>query len=119
MPKTGSYIRITRVSGIRTLHEVTDWTGSTFTISPAADFSGDGIANTAGIMPAPIDEVAVASSTSFSGIWTLDQDGDGSGDQQFVVRVTNGSAATPKQPSTNVATFTNGGFSLNVTLQDD
>lgn len=118
MPKTGGFIRITRTSGIRTLHQVTDWNGSTFTI-PAADFSGDGIDANAGIMPAPIDEVATGSVTSFSGVYTADQDGDGTGDQKFVVRVSNGSGPTPKQPSTNEATFTSNGFSLNVTLQDD
>lgn len=118
MPQSTGYLRATLVSGTRRLLPVNSWSGSTFQID-ATDFSGDNIADVAAIMPAPGDGVVAGGVMAFSGIYTADQDGDAAGDQQFVVRVTNGSAATPKQPSTNVATFGSGGFSLNVSLQDD
>lgn len=118
MPKTGGFIRATLVSGVRKLIAVTNWTGSTFTIA-STDFSGDNLASGAGVMPAPIDKVAVGASTSFSGVYTADQDGDGSGNQKFVIKVTRGSDATPKQPSIGTAEFGSGGFSVNVSLQDD
>lgn len=117
MPQ-GGFIRITLASGLRRLVPVTSWTGSTFTI-PSTDFSGDNAADAAGCMPAPYDGTVLAGVASFTGVYTIDQDGDGSGDQQFVVRVQNGSGATPKQPATTTATFGSGGFNLNVSLTDD
>lgn len=118
MPQ-GGFIRVTLASGQRRLVPVTSWTGSTFTI-PSTDFSGDNVANGAGCMPAPIDEEVISGNqVFFTGVYTADQDGDGSGDQQFVIRVQNGSNAIPKQPSPNTATFGTGGFNLNVNLQDD
>lgn len=119
-PQTG-FLRLTTTSGRRRLVAYTSFSGNDFTI-PSTDFSGGGddMANGAGVMPSPLDQVTVASITSFTGVYTADQDGDGSGDQQFVIKVFNGSGAVPKQPSlNNIATFGPGGFAVNVTLQDD
>lgn len=117
-PQSG-YLRITTNSGLRQLVAYTSWTGSTFTIV-STNFSSDNASTSNGIMPAPLDqEVTTGNQLSFTGVYTVDQDGDGSGDQQFVIRVTNGSNATPKQPATTTATFGSGGFSVNVALQDD
>jgi hypothetical protein len=116
-PQTG-FLRITTNSGLRRLVNYTSWTGLTFTI-PSTDFSGDNVASTNGIMPSPVDGVIVAGQASFTGVYTINQNAAGSGDQQFVIRVQNASGAIPKQPSTTTATFGSGGFSVNVTLTDD
>ena len=118
MPSSGGFIRATRVSGLRSLIPVVSWTGSVITI-PSTDFSGDNIAISAGIMPAPNDEIAVGTTTSFSGIYSANQNKAGTGDQKFVLKVTRGSGATPKQPNIGNATFGIGGYSVNVSLQDD
>ena len=118
MPKTGGYIRATLVSGLRKLIPVTSWSGLVITI-PSTDFSGDNLANAAGIMPAPVDETATAGTTSFSGVYSANQDKAGTADQKFVIKVTRGSDATPKQPNIGTASFGSGGFSVNVSLQDD
>lgn len=118
VPQTG-FLRPTLTSGARPLIPYTAWTGSTFTI-PSTDFSGDTLPATNGVMPAPLDQsVITGNQVSATGVYTADQDGDGSGDQQFVIRVQNGSLATPKQPATTTATFGPSGFSTNVDLQDD
>lgn len=117
VPSTG-VIRCTLVSGIVKYIPYLSWTGSTFTIA-STDFSGDNLASAAGVMPAPIDGVAIATTTSFTGVYTANQDKAGTGDQKFVVTVKNASGATAKQPSSGTATFGGGGFDLNVTLADD
>jgi hypothetical protein len=117
-PTTG-FIRITLNSGLRRLVSYTSWTGSTFTI-PSTDFSTDNAATTNGVMLAPVDGLVITGNNiGWTGVYTPNQNAAGSGDQQFVIRVQNGSGITPKQPSTTTATFGPGGFNLNVTLQDD
>lgn len=108
-PQTGN-VRVELNSGLRRLVPYTSWATSTFTIA-ATDFTGDNATAANELMPAPIDQVATATSTSFTGVY--------SSDQEFVIRVTNGSGATVKQPFTTTAVFGSGGFSTNVTLQDD
>lgn len=117
-PASGGSIRCTLASGARLLVAVSSWTGSTFTI-PSTDFSGDNLSINNGVMPAPIDAQYPSGVAQFTGVYTADQDGDGSGDQSFVATVSNSSGATAKQPSSNLAVFTSGGFSLNVSLVDD
>lgn len=109
VPQTG-FLRITTDSGNRLLVAYTSWTGSTFTI-PSTDFTGDNATAGVAVMPAPIDEVATTGSTSFTGVYNADQ--------VFVYKVQRGSGASPKQPFIGTTTFGSGGFSVNVTLQDD
>lgn len=118
-PQTG-YVRVTTSGGRVKWVEYTSWTGLIFTIV-STDFSGAGndILSGGGIMPAPVDQKAIATTTSFTGVYTTLQNKAGDGDQKFVVTVQNGSGATAKQPSSNLAEFGSGGFSLNVTLADD
>lgn len=118
VPQTG-FVRITTNGGERRLVAYNSWTGSTFTFTASENFVGDPANIGNGLMPAPVDEVAVATLTNFTGVYTANQDKAGTGDQDFVVRVTNASGAVAKQPATNTATFGSGGFSLNVTLIDD
>lgn len=115
-PTTG-FLRLTLASGIVQIVAHSAWTGSTFTIT-STNFS-DNLTSGNGVMPAPIDEKTLGSTISFTGVYTVNQDKAGAGDQEFVVTVKNGSGATPKQPSSNLAEFGSGGFSLNVTLSDD
>ena len=115
---TSGNLRITLSSGLIKLVSYTSFSGSTFTI-PSTDFSSDNAANGAGCMPASVDGIVSGGQATFTGVYTINQNAAGSGDQQFVIKTQRGSGATPKQPSVNVATFGSGGFSVNVTLQDD
>lgn len=117
VPQSGQ-LRITTNGGVRQPVAYSAWTGSTFTIT-STDFSGDPIAATNGVMPVGNDEVSAGGVSSFTGVYTANQNKAGTGDQQFVIKVTKGSDATPKQPSIGTATFTSGGYSVNVTLADD
>lgn len=109
-PTTG-FLRITTDGGERRLVEYSSWTGSTFTFTSSQDFTGDNATAGVGVMPAPVDEEAVSASTSFTGVY--------SSDQQMVYKVQLGSQATPKKPTIGTTTFGSGGFSVNVNLQDD
>ena len=109
VPSSGQ-LRITLNSGLRRLVSYTSWTTSTFTI-PSTDFSGDNASSTNGVMPVGIDKIGTATSESFTGVY--------SSDQEFVIKVQNGSDSTPKQPAITTAIFGSGGFSVNITLQDD
>lgn len=106
VPSSGK-LRVSLNSGLRKLVNFTSYSGDTFTVG-ATDFSSDNADSGNGLMPAGMDGV---DDNSFTGVY--------SSDQQFVIKVTNGSGATPKQPSITTATFGSGGFSVNVTLQDD
>lgn len=117
VPQSG-FLRITTNGGVRQLVAYSSWTGSTFTIT-STDFSGDPVAATNGVMPVGNDEVSAGGISSFTGVYTANQNKAGTGDQQFVIKVLKGSDATPKQPSIGTATFTSGGYSVNVTLADD
>ena len=118
VPQAG-FIRITTDAGVRRLVEYTSRTSTIFTFAAAENFTGDFATSGNGCMPAPVDEVAIAGTTSFTGVYTANQDKAGTGDQDFVIRVTNASGATAKQPSTSTATFGPGGFNVNVSLIDD
>lgn len=107
---TSGIIRVTTNSGLHRDVSYTSWSGSTFTIT-STDFSGDNASSANGVMPAPIDKVAASPNESFAGIY--------SSPQEFVIKVTNGSGVTAKQPSITTTTYGSGGFSVNVTLQDD
>ncbi len=118
VPQVG-FARITTDAGVRRIVPYSSWSGSVFTFTSNEDFSGDNATSGNGLMPSPIDQVVVSASESFTGVYTANQNKAADADQQFVVRVTNASGATAKQPATNTATFTSGGFSLNVTLIND
>lgn len=105
-----TYLRITTDGGVRLLVQASSWTGSTFTI-PSTDFSGDNASVSNGVTATPIDEVAASGTTSFTGIYASDQ--------QMAGVVLNGSGPAPKQPFPFNTTFGSGGFSVNVSLQDD
>jgi hypothetical protein len=107
---TSGLLRVTTNAGLRRLITYTSWTGSVFTIT-STNFSGDNVSIGNGVMPAPIDKVATSTSESFTGIYSTDAN--------FAIRVSNGSSATPKRPFPTTAVFGSGGFSVNVTLQDD
>ena len=110
VPQVG-FLRITLNSGAIRLVPTLSYTGDTYTI-PSTDFSGDNANIGNGVMPSPIDEEVISGDqVSFTGVYTSDV--------QFVGRVTRGSDATPKQPFTFTTTFGAGGFTVNVTLQDD
>lgn len=118
VPQVGS-LRITTDAGVRRLVPYSSWSGSVFTFTASENFTGDFATTGNRCMPAPIDKVGAATTESFTGVYTANQDKAGTGDQDFVIRVTNASGVTAKQPSTSTATFTSGGFSLNVSLIDD
>lgn len=109
VPSSGQ-LRITTNSGLRKLVAYTSYSGSTFTI-PSTDFSGDNVDIGNGVMPMGFDDVSVGGQASFTGVYTSDVN--------FLIKVTNGSSATPKRPGLTTAVFGSGGFSVNVTLQDD
>lgn len=109
VPNSGN-LRVTTNSGLRRLIAYSSWSGDTFTIT-STNFSADNVSIGNGVMPAPIDKVATSTSESFTGIY--------SADVNFVIKVSNGSSATPKRPFPTTAVFGAGGFSVNVTLQDD
>jgi hypothetical protein len=109
VPSSGK-LRITANSGLRQLVNYTSYSGDTFTIE-STDFSGDNVDVGNGLMPMGFDGVVTSGQAQFTGVYTSDQG--------FAIKVTNGSSATPKQPSYSTAVFGSGGFSLNVTLQDD
>lgn len=118
-PTTG-FLRITTNAGVRRLIAYSAYNAGTktFTIT-STDFTADNVSIGNGVMPVGIDKTALATTESFTGVYTTLQNKAGTGDQQFVLKVLNGSGATPKQPSIGTATFTSGGFSVNVTLADD
>ncbi|HMA79064.1 MAG TPA: hypothetical protein VKP88_08145 [Candidatus Paceibacterota bacterium] len=107
---TSGQLRVTSNSGLRQLVNYTSYSGDTFTIL-STDFSDDNVDVGNGLMPVGFDGVVTGGQASFTGVYTSDQG--------FVIKVTNGSSATPKQPSYSTAVFGSGGFSLNVNLQDD
>ena len=108
-PQTGTF-RVTTDGGVRRLLTATSWTGSTITIA-ATDFSGDNAAISNGVSFTPIDRIATATTESFTGVY--------SSDQQMAGFVSRGSGPTPKQPAPIAATFGSGGFAVNIALQDD
>lgn len=109
VPTTG-WLRITTDGGERKLVPYLSWSGSTFVIA-ATDFTGDNATAGVGVMPAPVDKEATATATSFTGVYTSDE--------ELTYKVQNGSQATPKKPGIGTTTFGSGGYSVNVTLQDD
>lgn len=100
-PATGT-IRILRNSGIRTVHSYTSWAGSTFTISPAADFSSDNVAAGNGIFSSFIDKVAASSGESFTVVFNTTR--------SLFVRVRDG-GGTPIKTFETTGTLTSAGGS--------
>ncbi len=119
VPTTG-FLRITTNGGIRQFVAYSAYVSATktFTIT-STDFTGDNASIGNGVMPVGLDKVGLTTNEAFTGVYTSNQNKAGTGDQQFVIKVLSGSGVTPKQPSIGTATFTSGGFSVNVTLQDD
>lgn len=118
VPQIGQ-LRITTNAGIHKFVSYSSWAAGVFTFTATEDFLSDNASISNGCMPAPNDKVATATTTSFTGVYTANQDKAGTGDQQFVNKVTNGSGVTAKQPSIGTATFGSGGFNVNVSLADD
>ncbi|MEO1399681.1 MAG: hypothetical protein AAFV72_00315 [Cyanobacteria bacterium J06635_1] len=109
VPSSGAF-RITLNSGLRRLVPYSSYSGQTFSIA-STDFSSDNAAAGNGVMPVGIDREATATSESFTGVFSTPQ--------EFVIKVTRGSDAVPKQPAITTAVFGAGGFNVNVALQDD
>ena len=109
VPSSGEF-RVTTNGGVRRLLSYSSYSGQTFSIA-STDFSGDNASVSNGVMPIGFDGVPANGTASFTGVFTTPQ--------SFAIVVRNGSSATPKRPSYNTAVFGSGGFSLNVTLQDD
>lgn len=118
VPQSGN-LRITTDAGVRRLVPYSSRTSTVFTFTSSENFTGDFATSGNGCMPAPIDKVGATNPETFTGVYTANQDKAGTGDQDFVIRVTNASGATAKQPATNTATFGSGGFNINVNLIDD
>lgn len=108
---TSGFLRITTNTGNRRLVAYNSWVGSTFTFTASEDFTGDNASIANALMPAPIDQQALGTATSFTGVY--------SADQEFVFKVQLGSAITPKKPGIGTTTFGSGGFSVNVILGND
>ncbi len=107
-------LRVTNDEGIRVLIPYSSWTGSTFTLTSSYDFSGtgvnDSVAATNDIAIAYLDQVATATSHSFTGIYNADR--------QMVTRVLRGDNG-PIVPSKATPTFSSTGFSIAAGRIDD
>jgi len=108
---TSGYLRITTNGGQRRLIAYSSWTGSVFTFTSTEDFLADPANIGNGVMPAGVDEVTAGGISSFTGVY--------SGDQEMMYKVQNGSGATPYKPAIGTTTFGSGGFNVNVNLQTD
>lgn len=112
-PSSGA-LRVTNDEGIRVLIPYSSWTGSTFTLTSSYDFSGtglnDSVAATNDIAIAYLDQIATATSHSFTGIYNADRPLAGR-----VIRGDN----TPIVPFPFTPTFTATGFSQATSRIDD
>jgi hypothetical protein len=71
-PSSGT-IRIERNDGQYTRHPYSSWSGSTFTLTSATDFSGNNASAGNNVFISYIDKLADSSSASFSGVYTADR----------------------------------------------
>jgi hypothetical protein len=108
---TSGYLRITTNAGVRRLVAYSSWSGSVFTFTSSEDFSSDNANIGNGVMPMGYDAVTATGTAQFTGVYTSPV--------QMMYKVQNGSGTTPKKPGIGTTTFGSGGFSVNVTLQDD
>jgi hypothetical protein len=102
-------IRIRRASGIYTVHTVSAWTGSTFTIA-SSDFSSDNAPNGAGVYSSYIDKLAASSGESFTVVFNTNRN--------LFIRVRDG-AGTPIKTFETTGTLTSAGGSTTAIRTSD
>ena len=108
-PTTGT-IRILRANGAYTRHPYSSWSGSTFTLASATNFSTNNAANGANCYISYIDKVADATTASFQATYLADR--------PLYVRRRDG-GATPTKTFEGVATLGSAGGSITVQRQSD
>lgn len=93
-----STVRILRASGVYSRHPYDSWSGSTFTLTSAADFSSDNAANGANLFVGYIDKLAGSTQESFTvvfdaslGLFCRVRDGGGTPIKTFETTATLGS----------------------------
>lgn len=102
-------IRIKRASGIHTVHAVSAWSGSTFTIA-SHDFSTDNAANGTGVYSTFIDKVAGSASESFTVVY--------SANRNLFIRVRDG-GGSPIKTFETTGTLTSAGGSTTAIRTSD
>lgn len=102
-------IRIKRNSGIYTVHTVTSWTGSTFTIT-SSDFSSDNAANGNGVFSSFIDKLATSATESFTVVYNTNRN--------LFIRVRDG-GGTPIKTFETTGTLTSAGGSTTAIRTSD
>ena len=108
LPSTGT-IRVVSDGGVDVLCTYTSYTSATFTIN-AVDFSTDNATAGNNVYPTPIDKAAAATSESFTGVYTSDED--------LVVLVRDGGASPIKEFITS-ATFASAGGTVTAIRTSD
>lgn len=102
-------IRIKRVSGVHSLHTVTSWTGSTFTIT-SSNFSTDNAANGTGVYSTFIDKLATATTESFTVVFNTAR--------SLFIRVRDGAASPIKTFETTGSLTSSGGSTTAIRTSD-
>jgi hypothetical protein len=96
-------IRIKRNDGQYTLHTYSSWSGNTFTLSSATNFSTNPASAGNNVFISYIDKLADATSASFSGVFNADRN--------LFIRVRSGTTGTPIKTFETTGTLTSAGGS--------